>query len=883
MGGGAGVVMMAEADGFGLEGCDLLLLKHLTDELMHLDRHLLSRLKVKEMEEEKLDHSEDFDLLRLMRLSSVNVVTSPNSMKMENDNSPHVHRALPSRPLDLSRPKGDCDSETDVVSLRIDSEKDGPGDKDTSGHGQGFFSVPLLVVVVVARVIHFVVNFFCDKIVQERGRRYEDAKVFVGKKGNGNEAKSDTGIFETKLNVLSSFKLKESVLQLPDQSNKKKNKSNQVGVEVASVFIAVASVFELIMGTKHNHKKRRSVGKHAMPPYPRNAFVLLLLAVSFKCFVDASDSFVWTAGYKDNFHYKDYCYAEGDDNTHHSCVCLTENTYTRPSSGAGSTGYSYYKCTEKCDGYPHKANGYCGQCAAGYFFGTYYKGGYDTECSGPNPDLNECICGITTYSQQNVEENFDFYFTCSHNAKDWDVNKVDYEDGYCNECPVGTYSNQGDMVCSACLVGTYTDTAGTPKSCNQCPAGTYTDKTGTTECTHCPAGTSTNNTVGSTTEADCLKCHPGYYSSSPGSKECTRCGAGTYTDTYGATSCKQADPGHYVGSTNTVNAHTAQYVCPVGSYAEKQEGSSKCISCPIGKSTNDVGSTSLSDCIECPYGVDSHTYACLTQTEATSMTNLCWDAGQLLGMNASSAVQDLYSLVYSLQENGMNDVISNTMSFIEQVANGGVSSFESMNSGVSALLDQLQNAPNLWLEGASDSYQNCINETSSRIDGTVTSASALYYNTDMFSYQFGSNFKSIREKWIAHWKCNGATFGCVNSGNHPCPVVAQCFKALSISFASLLTGPGGATFGNYPASNMGRYTPEYGPTYFKTELSSNVKSLANWENTKRTFALYESVIKEIRQMGNEIIGFTVEATDAILQVESVETAANLATSLNSGT
>ena len=75
MGGGAGVVMMAEADGFGLEGCDLLLLKHLTDELMHLDRHLLSRLKVKEMEEEKLDHSEDFDLLRLMRLSSVKHLT----------------------------------------------------------------------------------------------------------------------------------------------------------------------------------------------------------------------------------------------------------------------------------------------------------------------------------------------------------------------------------------------------------------------------------------------------------------------------------------------------------------------------------------------------------------------------------------------------------------------------------------------------------------------------------------------------------------------------------------------------------------------------------------------------------------------------------------
>ena len=177
IGGGAGVVMIMRAEGFGLEGCDLLLLKHLTDKLMHLDRHLLSG---QDLDEERLlDHSEDFDLLRLMRLSSVyNVVTSPNSMKIEDDMSPHVHRALiPTGTLDMSRSKGDCDSETDLVHRRIDSRKDGRDDKDKDttvhGHGHDCFSVPLVVVVSVARVLHFVVNLFCDKMVREGGRERE--------------------------------------------------------------------------------------------------------------------------------------------------------------------------------------------------------------------------------------------------------------------------------------------------------------------------------------------------------------------------------------------------------------------------------------------------------------------------------------------------------------------------------------------------------------------------------------------------------------------------------------------------------------------------------------------------------------------------------------
>jgi hypothetical protein len=156
MGGGAGAKVVLRAEGFGLEGCDLLLLKHLTDKLMHLDRHLLSGLKVKELEEDKFNHSEDFDLLRLIHLSSVyNVVTSPDSMKIEDGKSPHVNRPLPSRTLDMPRSKGDCD---------------------------GCFSVPLLVVVVVARVLHFVVNLLCNKMDREVEKKKKKTKA---KKKNG--------------------------------------------------------------------------------------------------------------------------------------------------------------------------------------------------------------------------------------------------------------------------------------------------------------------------------------------------------------------------------------------------------------------------------------------------------------------------------------------------------------------------------------------------------------------------------------------------------------------------------------------------------------------------------------------------------------------------
>lgn len=600
-----------------------------------------------------------------------------------------------------------------------------------------------------------------------------------------------------------------------------------------------------------------------------HSLLVFLVASSSDLFVDSAE-FVWHWGTPDELNYKDFCDA-GGSNSYLSCVCLNGNTYIRPQSPAeGSNGYSYYICTEKCDDYPYKANGYCGQCAAGSFFGGYYSPASGNECSESNPiNMSPCSCTITTYSQQNVKATFGFDFTCSHDAEQGSPNGNEYNyygndiyDIDCNECPAGTYSNQGDMVCSACPVGTYANTAGTPNSCNQCPVGTYTDKNGTTECTPCPAGTFNGN-EGSTGKTDCVECQPGYYSSSPGSKECYECGDGEYSG-MNATSCTQAEAGRYVGQPAP---HNASYPCPIGSYAQKQTGSSYCISCPNGESTNGVGSTSLSDCIECPYGVDSHTYACLNQSEAANLNNPCWEPSQLLSLNASSAVNDLFNLVYDLADVGINSLINDTASVIQRAADG-TATFQDIQN----ILSKLENGPSDWLNSVSKNMTTCVNAVSQELYDEAQSD--LYDNTNMFQYQFNTSARE-RTEWIATWKCSGATFGCTSNN---CPQAESCFNPLHQYYASLLSFPGGTPFGNYPHLITGRYTPMYSPKFISDTLINNVQSLVNWENTAKSFQLYYGVIEQI-QASEE---FTANAIDATLQVKNVSTSVSLSSSYTNG-
>lgn len=674
------------------------------------------------------------------------------------------------------------------------------------------------------------------------------------------------------------------MLQLPDQSKKKKSMS-KIGVDVASVFIAVASVFEMIMGFipiaskvfggKGNRRTARSGSRNRLDRTDyiaaRTIYSLLIfLAVSSDPFVDAGTDFVWKSGYKDNYDYKDYCKVS-NTNYHKSCVCLNGSTYTRPSSGDGSTGYSFYKCTSVCDRYPFRADGYCGQCAAGYFFGHYFPSTSSCyqACSGPNPlNLSLCVCTITTYSQQNVQAKFQFDFTCSHDANSGSSpNTGGYTYTVCNECPAGTYSNQGDMVCTACPVGTYANTAGTPKSCNQCPVGTYTDKTGTTECTPCPAG----KYQGSQGQTGCKTCEPGYYSSSSGSSTCTHCGAGEYSETTGATECSIAELGYFVGATNQFQPHTAQYPCPVGSYTDTP-GQYHCVSCPDGYSTTGIASTKSSDCIMCEYGVDPHTFACLTASEAANLNDPCWNPSQLLSLNGSSAVNDLLNLVYDLAAVGINALINDTMSIIQEAAEG-TASIQSIQN----VLSKLENGPTNWLKEVSSNMDFCVGTVSQQLSNQAQSD--LHANTNMFQYQFGDNYAENRMEWIARWKCSGATFGCTPSN---CPQAASCFDPLYRSFAPTLSYTGGTPFGNYPHLSAGRYTPMYSPSFIKSQLMNNVQSLVDWENTARSYQLYYGVIEQIQASEGAIENFTANAIDATLQVQYVQTSVSLNSSYTQG-
>ncbi len=568
-----------------------------------------------------------------------------------------------------------------------------------------------------------------------------------------------------KQNVLSSLNLKlteSTVLEMSGQSNKK---DKTVGVEIAKVFILtvlemITSSIAVLASTSKmfvengNGKvaeakidsdrrmwcRRRSGSKDLRYRCRMNvaaglihSFLIVFLAASSNLFVAVTavrfedPGFDWKSS---DYNAKEVC---GEAVLQYGCICVIDRStdqdgklignLIRPESGAGSDTWSYFH-TVSVSGSPAWFNemyhGHCGQCAPGQFYGSYYNISDDPresrrDCDGDwhgDPDeewwKGDCECSIKTYSNGNENGRYSFWYTCSTlpTNENSPMNAPDYL-LKCTECPVGTYlRRQGDMICLPCPVGTFTDTSGSSE-CKKCPPGTYTDTTGTTECTQCPAGTSTNGIEGKTSSIDCKSCQPGYFSPSDGTTVCQFCPHGSYTNTeIAATTCTQADAGYYVGDSHP---HTAMYPCPYGSYADTP-GEAHCVSCPDGYSTTDIASTSSTNCTECVYGVDSTTLACLTESQAANLNDLCWDASQVLSLNASSAVDDLFNLVYNLKDVGMNALINDTMSIIQGAAEGTARIKDIQN-----VLSKLENGPTNWLDGVSSNMSSCVDAVSQEL------------------------------------------------------------------------------------------------------------------------------------------------------------------------
>lgn len=124
----------------------------------------------------------------------------------------------------------------------------------------------------------------------------------------------------------------------------------------------------------------------------------------------------------------------------------------------------------------------------------------------------------------------------------------------------------------------------------------------------------------STTCFDCPPGTEGLFSASVSYKNCSSCGIGKFSPTGGSSQCLSCPLGQStegVNATNTFNPVTAARYddignvtvtgfrqclpCSVGFFADNQ-GSGICEPCLQGKTTNSTGAISISDCFDCGLG-----------------------------------------------------------------------------------------------------------------------------------------------------------------------------------------------------------------------------------------------------------------------------------------
>nr|XP_022902897.1 sushi, von Willebrand factor type A, EGF and pentraxin domain-containing protein 1-like isoform X2 [Onthophagus taurus] len=126
----------------------------------------------------------------------------------------------------------------------------------------------------------------------------------------------------------------------------------------------------------------------------------------------------------------------------------------------------------------------------------------------------------------------------------------------CVRCPLGTFHNK------------------TSQSCQSCDLGSYNDKEAQTQCFSCPENKSTKKLHSKSITACIEKCPPGKI----GRKRTIR-------------------PRNYPNITITrVTLPPYCKSCPLGTY-QSNYGQHECLKCPLGYTTNSVGSKSIYDCV----------------------------------------------------------------------------------------------------------------------------------------------------------------------------------------------------------------------------------------------------------------------------------------------
>ena len=154
---------------------------------------------------------------------------------------------------------------------------------------------------------------------------------------------------------------------------------------------------------------------------------------------------------------------------------------------------------------------------------------------------------------------------------------------------------------SPCRMGSFLNHSGV---CEQCPLGFYQDEDGKSDCKICPAG-EVSNKVGS---VSCKQCRPGSYSVSDGQTHCKLCPENSYSSMVGSSydSCIQCEEGYGAPPGSSLCCPIGMFAyqqmwafcepCPVNTYGSSNGG---CISCPVGRYSRHVGSSTEDSCVGC--------------------------------------------------------------------------------------------------------------------------------------------------------------------------------------------------------------------------------------------------------------------------------------------
>jgi hypothetical protein len=158
----------------------------------------------------------------------------------------------------------------------------------------------------------------------------------------------------------------------------------------------------------------------------------------------------------------------------------------------------------------------------------------------------------------------------------------------CQNCPTGSYCEEGSSTPLPCLAGTWSNTYSLESAhgCSNCSAGYF-----------CPTGSTKP-----------LKCTKGQYAEAPGSKLCEMCPQGKYQDESEQSSCKDCNAGDYcpVGSSIALLPD-----CAPGTYANSTDasGTPECFVCPAGHYCSG-GASPVVPCAPGSYASSNRSHTC---------------------------------------------------------------------------------------------------------------------------------------------------------------------------------------------------------------------------------------------------------------------------------